>query len=267
MSDIPVCIDISHHQGTPDMREVAASGVLGLIHKATEGSSFIDSARAKNCSNAIAAGIAVSTYFWLKPGDGRSQTEFYLSVVDPAEGERVVIDYEEDGCSLTTLKDAVQALLDYGKNLQITVYSGHLLKQVLGDSHDAFLAEHTDLWLAQYTSNESSISWPDGTYPVWSLWQYSESGRVPGIDDAYVDLDNFNGSDENFLKWIRPAGTKPPEPGPVPEPSAAVVEVAIDAPEGVEVEVSINGSKAALHRRKRLLQHLRKVKRGPDIER
>jgi lysozyme len=156
MSDIPVCIDISHHQGTPDMREVAASGVLGLIHKATEGSSFIDDARAQNCSNAIAAGIAVSTYFWLKPGDGRSQAEFYLSVVDPVDGERVVIDYEEDGCSLTTLKDAVQALLDYGKNLQITVYSGHLLKEVLGDSHDAFLAEHTDLWLAQYTSMKAA---------------------------------------------------------------------------------------------------------------
>ena len=52
----------------------------------------------------------------------------------------------------------------------------------------------------------------------------------------------------------------------MPEPSA-VVEVAITAPEGVEVEVSINGSKAAPDRRKRLLQHLRKVKRGPDIER
>ena len=61
------------------MREVAASGVLGLIHKATEGTSFIDNARAKNCSNAIAAGIAISTYFWLKPGDGAAQTEFYLA--------------------------------------------------------------------------------------------------------------------------------------------------------------------------------------------
>ena len=266
MSDIPVCIDISHHQGTPDMREVAASGVLGLIHKATEGTSFIDDARATNCSNAIAAGIAVSTYFGLKPGDGAAQAAFYLSVVDPVDGERCVIDYEEDSCSLTTLKDAVQALLDYRKALQITVYSGHLLKEQLGDSCDEFLRDNTDLWLAQYTSNEGSISWPDGTYAVWSLWQYSESGRVPGIDDAYVDLNNFNGSDENFLKWSRPAGTKPPAPGPEPEPGA-VVDVAITAPEGVEVEVSINGSKAALHRRKRILQHLRKVKRGPDIER
>ena len=77
-----------------------------------------------------------------------------------------MIDYEEDGCSLTTLKDAVQALLDYGMNLQITVYSGHLLKEPLGNYCDDFLRDNTDLWLAQYTSDESSISWPEGTYPA-----------------------------------------------------------------------------------------------------
>src|SRR4051812_47351597 len=113
MSDIPVCIDISHHQGTPDMREVAASGVLGLIHKATDGTSFIDSARAENCANAKQAGIAVATYHWLSPGSNPSaQMEFYLSLLDPVKGERVVIDYEQEGCTLTQLHDAVAALLD-----------------------------------------------------------------------------------------------------------------------------------------------------------
>jgi len=73
MSDIPVCIDISHHQGYPDFEQVKAAGVRGVIHKATEGTGFIDDARAENLSNAKKAGLAISTYFWLKPGDGRSQ--------------------------------------------------------------------------------------------------------------------------------------------------------------------------------------------------
>src|SRR5260370_38611868 len=129
MSDIAVGIDISNHQGYPDFDQVRAAGVLGVIHKATEGTSFIDDARAENLANAKKAGLGIATYFWLKPGDGRSQAEFYLSVIDPEQGERVVIDYEEDNCSLTTLKDAVQALLDYGRGLQITVYSGRLLRE------------------------------------------------------------------------------------------------------------------------------------------
>jgi lysozyme len=219
MSDIPVCIDISHHQGYPDFDEVKRSGVLGVIHKATEGTTFIDDDRAENLTNAKKAGLAIATYFWIKPGDGRAQAEFYLQTIDPVQGERCVIDYEEDGCSLTKLKDAVQALLDYRRELQITVYSGHLLKETLGDSHDDFLAENTDLWLAQYTASEGNISWPSGTYPQWALWQYSESGEIPGIDDSYVDLDNFNGSAVAFLNWINPAGSRPEPPPPSPSPA------------------------------------------------
>jgi lysozyme len=258
MSDIPVCIDISHHQGYPDFDEVKRTGVLGIIHKVSEGTSFIDSARAENCANAKQAGIAVATYHWLSPGSNASaQMEFYLSLLDPVQGERVVIDYEQDGCTLAMLRDAVQALLDYRHELQITVYSGHLLKEQLGSDCDDFLGEHTDLWLAQYTSG--SISWPSGTYPQWALWQYSETGTIPGIDDCYVDLDHYNGDDEAFLSWISPKGSKPPKPEPKPEP-AEIVDVAITAPEGVKVAVSING--AMMRKRQRFL---RAARRGPDL--
>ena len=46
-----------------------------------------------------------------------------------------------------------------------------------------------------------------------------------------------------------------------------MVDVAITAPEGVEIDVSVNGSKVSTKRKARILQHQRKVKRGPDIER
>jgi lysozyme len=216
MSDIPVCIDISHWQDYPDFEEVAASGVKGMIHKATEGTSYVDPNRKTNCSNAIAAGLAISTYFWIKPGDGRAQAEFYLATIDPVDGERVVIDYEEEGCSLTTLHDAVQALLDFKHGLRITVYSGHLLKEQLGSDCDDFLAKNTDLWLAQYTTGD--VSWPENTYPQWMLHQYSETGEIPGIDDTYVDLNNFSGTDDEFLKWITPPNEKPAK-APVVRPS------------------------------------------------
>lgn len=267
MTDIPICIDISHWQNFPDFEEVAAAGVKGMIHKATEGTSYIDPNRAENCSNAIAAGIAVATYFWIKPGDGRAQAEFYLSVVDPVKGERVVIDFEEAGCSLSTLKDAVQALLDYKHELRITVYSGHLIKELLDDCDD-FLAEHTDLWLAQYTDDEDDITWEEDTWPQWTLWQYSETGVIPGIDGSYVDLNQYNGTDDEFLEWISSEKKPPkPEPEPEPEPPAPptidrVVGVAIYAPEDVRVNVTVN-NRLILRPR----HQLRLGRRGPDIVR
>ena len=65
---IPICIDVSHHQGYIDWDEVARCGVKGMIHKATEGTSFEDDMRQENCSAALDAGLGISTYHWLSPG-------------------------------------------------------------------------------------------------------------------------------------------------------------------------------------------------------
>lgn len=236
MSDHPTVIDISHWQGSPDFEEVKAAGVLAMIHKATEGVGYTDPTLHKNFINARDAGLACCTYHWLKPGgSAREQIEYYLEVINPEVGERVVIDYEEDGCTLDDLHEAVQALIDYRHNLQITVYSGHLLKEQLGNTHDKLLAKNTDLWMAQYTTG--TPSWPKGTYPQWSLWQYSEQGHVDGISGSEVDLDRFNGSNENLLKWFGPADAEP-EPAPEPE---SVVEINITAPDHVSIKVVING--------------------------
>jgi len=260
MGDIPICIDISHHQGFPDFREVRDAGVLGMIHKATEGTSFVDQNRAENCSSAIGAGIVCATYHWLKPGDAADQMKFYMDVVQPVSGERMVIDYEEDGCTLDDLHEAVQILLNDPRDLQVTVYSGHLLKEQLGSDHDKLLAEYTDLWLAQYTSG--TPSWSTETYPQWKLWQYSEEGQVPGIDDAFVDFDNFNGESSEFLKWMSPKGAEPqPEPQPVPVPPTQAPVIVNVSSDSAKVVVMVNGTVMRPQRK------IRAIRRGPDIGR
>jgi hypothetical protein len=80
---------------------------------------------------------------------------------------------------------------------------------------------------------------------------------VPGIDDSYVDLDNFNGTDADFLQWINPKGGFPM---PIPPEPSEVVNVSITTPENVSVRVMING-KVVRDR------PLRPAKRGPDIVR
>jgi lysozyme len=240
----PVCIDISHHQGFPDFKQVAASGVLGMIHKATEGQGFVDQNRATNCTKAIAAGLKVSTYHWLSPGSSPSaQMEFYLDTVKPVRGERVVIDYEQNGCKLHELQEAVLALKNTNLDLQITVYSGHLLKeQLAGGKVDPLLKSSTDLWLAEYQSPGTldDITWPTGTYPKWTLHQYSETGSLPGIEGSLVDFDRFNGTNDEFLKWISPAGGVQKPSTPTSTPDQQVVTIDVIAPPGVRVITKVN---------------------------
>lgn len=207
MPDSPVrCIDLSHWQGSPDFAKVRAAGVLACIMKATEGTSFIDSTCAPNTVKAMKNGIACATYHWLKPSryaTAKAQMAFYLQTIDPCWGERVVIDYEEPGVTLGDLADAVEALLADPRQLQITVYSGNVLREQLGlTARNALFADNTDLWHAQYTT--AAPSWSKGTYPQWALWQYSESGHMDGIAGSTVDLNRFAGDDTALLKWISP---------------------------------------------------------------
>jgi GH25 family lysozyme M1 (1,4-beta-N-acetylmuramidase) len=47
-----------------------------------------------------------------------------------------------------------------------------------------------------------------GTSPQYALWQYSETGEIAGINDSYVDLNRFNGSDAELLTWISPPAVR-----------------------------------------------------------
>lgn len=238
MTDTPVCIDISHWQGSPDFAKVKAAGVIACIMKASEGTDYVDPSWKKNFVAATAAGIACATYHWLKHGNAAAQIAFYLKNIDAVPGERVIIDYEEPGVTIADLHEAVQALLADPRKLQVTVYSGNVLKEQLGYTRDALLAENTDLWLAQYTTG--TPSWPHGTYAHWALWQYSESGRVDGITGSTVDLNRFDGSNENLLKWISPA-TKPVEAEQKPAAAKLPVSMALTIPDNVALTITVNG--------------------------
>ena len=95
-----------------------------------------------------------------------AQAQFFLNVVKPRQGERVVADYEIPDVSLANLLTFLQGIRALCLDLQLTVYSGNQIKQALGKRRNAWLASNTSLWLAQYTEGEPS--WPTATWPAWS---------------------------------------------------------------------------------------------------
>jgi lysozyme len=246
MSDDCKIIDISHHQGTPDFDAVALAGVIAMIHKATQGTSNVDDCRAENIVNATAAGIACCTYHFLEHGDIEEQMAHYLDVVEPVEGERMVIDWEDwPGHSTVTAADLVEAvriLLDDERGLQVTVYgSESKLNELLSDldADEVELLSKTSLWIAHYGVSQPG-EWPSDIWPSWTLFQYTDQGDINGVEGSSVDLNRFNGSDENLIKWISPADGGEPAPGPEPEPSESV-HINIQTSERVVVTVAVNG--------------------------
>jgi lysozyme len=235
MNDL-VVVDLSHHNPTPDWTALKAGGVVGVIHKATEGTSYVDDQLFARARPAIDAGLKWATYHFLRPGGTYAQMDHYLSTVDPVDGERMVLDHEDAGVSLSQLAEAVSNLLEMRPDLKISIYSGHLIKEQLGGNYHEYLAANTSLWIAQYTS-AAAPSWPSATWPQWSLWQYTDKATVAGVSKP-VDGNRFNGSVTQCMDWFGPAGAPVPKPAPKPDKS---VLVAITQPSGVVVTVTLNG--------------------------
>jgi lysozyme len=234
----PIVIDLSHHNPTPDWAKLKAGGVVGVIHKATEGASYVDDQLFSRAKAAMAAGLKWSTYHFLKDSDPAKQMAFYLATVDPVQGERVCIDHETDGVTLEQLKDAVQYIFDHRPDLQVTIYSGHLIKDQLPNTVDDEVLDRTSLWIAHYTS-ATAPTWPTGTWPEWSLWQYTDSASVAGISQK-VDGDRFNGSPENCAKWFGPVSEEP-QPAPQPPDEEPVVGGLMAYGHKVEVVIDSGG--------------------------
>jgi len=194
-------IDLSHHNPTPDWQAIKAAGVVGVIHKATEGASYADPDRKARLAAAYKAGLKIATYHFMRPGGISVQMDNYLKTIDAANGERVVLDHEDAGVTLVDLKVAIAYLLNKRPDLQITIYSGNLIKTQLGAKHDDLLANSTSLWLAQYGPTPV---WPTATWPAWSLWQWTDKEKVPGIS-APVDGNKWNGTVDALKRWFGPA--------------------------------------------------------------
>lgn len=242
MASPTIIVDLSHHNPEPDWKALKAGGIVGVIMKATEGTSYVDPTFADRRMRAEAAGLIVSSYHFFH-GNAPGEMDHYLTTVVPRAGERLCIDHEAEA-SLAELEDAVSFLKATVPDCQITIYSGHLIKNQLGSNKSPVLAENTSLWIAHYTSADAP-TWPKQVWPTWSLWQFTDKATVKGIS-AGVDGNRFNGSVENAKKWLGPAAQAPaPEPAPEPKPEPieppGMVTLAIEVPEGIEVSVVVNG--------------------------
>lgn len=237
----PVVIDISHHQADPvDFAKIKANGTIGVILKATEGTSYTDPTYAKRKAAALAAGLLVSAYHFLKAGSVAQQMQYFAKQAGAKPGERLVIDYEDSKLKLSDLETAVDALRAAAPGVEITIYgaNGFLGAQLAGKKNDKLAS--CSLWVASYTTkSEPTMTDLKGTWPFWSLWQYSDKGAVVGINGP-IDSNRWNGQETALVNWFKKDAVVP-QPQPVPTPATDPVTIEVTAPEGVPVKVLVNG--------------------------
>lgn len=194
-------IDVSQWQADVDWKKVKESGIQFAFMRASRGKDYVDPKFVQNRAGALDAGLRIGYYHYFKPGDPtQDQINVFVNAIGKTDDGslRLVIDtedakqwapfsHEERIKKIEEWCKGVEAAL--GKKPIISIYgSPNFFDESL--KNDARLAKY-DLWIANYNVGEPRVPKP---WNNWTFWQYSETGRVPGIN-GNVDLNLYNGAD------------------------------------------------------------------------
>jgi lysozyme len=196
-------IDISHHNGKSlNFNSAKADGILGVLHKASQGTTGRDPMYKTNRKKVHDAGLMCGSYHFATGSDAVKQSVNILDAFGDPEGELMVLDLEPNptGPSMDLIgAHAFVTHVHEQTGRWPGLYSGHLIKQLLGSSKDPVLA-NCWLWLAQY----GPTAVVPANWPTWTMWQYTDGAvggdpkSVKGI--GHCDRDRFNGSEANLRK-------------------------------------------------------------------
>lgn len=188
-------IDVSHYQASARFDEVAKAGIKFVLVKLGEGSHLIppyaDRSASALCARVRASGLMLGGYHYLRgrhgsPQDAKTQAEDFFEAWQRERCEIAELDIESKNNEASMgheMRDASTQFLDRWDQLsgrkRILIYTS----QSEGDAcllHEIPGMSDRPLSVANYTKAPKPLlpkAWKD-----WVLWQYTGSGRVPGID-------------------------------------------------------------------------------------
>lgn len=201
-------VDVSNHQGSVDWSWVKAAGFAFAYVKASEGRTFTDPYFATLSEGARRAGLKVGAYHYFTfCSDGAAQAERFLA----ASGGRVpgdlppVVDLEYGGnCSRRPAPeefDREYAAFDakvtaaFGRPPVLYTTSDFAARYLDGAQRRGSRLAGRRLWVRETLGRAS------GRCERWAFWQYSDRGRVDGIDGP-VDLDVYCGDEKSFAEFV-----------------------------------------------------------------
>ncbi|MGZ0040044.1 glycoside hydrolase family 25 protein [Paenibacillus ottowii] len=208
-------IDVSRYQGTIDWKRVRADGKSFAFIKASQGQRYIDPTFITNAKGIRAACILLGAYHFVDAttvNAAKAEARHFAEVLDQVGGAKAldlpaVMDYENNpgGLSSAAIHEIALAFLTEFERVsgcKPMVYTGNAFA-----AHFKAPLGSYKLWIARYSSTRV----PSDTtlWKNWDLWQYSDSGRVEGIQGP-VDLNVYAGTEAELRQaFAREEGEEP----------------------------------------------------------
>lgn len=206
-------IDIFHgdnNEKMPDWETLKKAGIFAVAHKCTQGTTYADPRYLDRMKAAKDHGLIWLAYHFGTAAPAAAQADYFLQRAHLSENDGAACDYE-DYSSQMTLSQAVFFMnaVDVSRNRYCWIYSGNRIRETVSGRAPAQLDMFSKrpLWLAEYGPVERvPAPWKSA-----AMWQYSETGREPGIAGK-VDLNVFHGTADD-LRALLSAPARPANGG------------------------------------------------------
>lgn len=199
-------IDISHHQGFISWDLVKKSNIRFAYIKATQGLKHKDKRFRGNYKYAQKNGIKVGFYhFFSLDKDGAKQALHLLSTTDFASNlmpYAVDIEYfrsSDRKTDFATIKKRRKEIHRFDSTMFVQT-GKHPIIYTQGQCYTDLIQGHfldCPLWICDWQSTQQ----PNTANRHWTLWQYTDKGKIDGIYHNNVDLNVFRGGEEDFELW------------------------------------------------------------------
>lgn len=189
-------IDLFHGDEVTDFSRVAKAGVLGVIHKATQGGGMTDQSYAARRQMAADAGLLWGAYHFNDGEPVASQVQHFLDAARPDKGTLMVLDFEDNRASNMSADQALDFLtrLEAAGIARPVIYSGNRAKDLLGSKVHLEMGKYR-LWLCQY--GPRAVLQP--SWKSYWLWQFTGDGigpqphEIDGIATKGIDINQYAG--------------------------------------------------------------------------
>ncbi|QUH00037.1 lysozyme [Saccharopolyspora erythraea] len=204
-------IDVSNHNGKVDFGKVKADGRDFAFVLATDGESFTSDQFDSQYGGAGKAGVYRAGYHFARPdGSAGKQADRFLKTVgytNDGKSMPPVLDMEANpngatcyGLDAAQMKEWIKTFVGRVKEQtgrEAIIYTSPGFWQECTGNSEAF--KNNPLWIAEWGVDKPSKI---GGWPAHTFWQYSDSGKVNGVDGP-VDVNRFNGGAAELEKFVK----------------------------------------------------------------
>ena len=202
-------VDVSEYQGEIDWNKIKDQGISFAFIKATEGKEGKDNYFDSNFQKLKEMDILIGCYhFFSFESSGEEQATNYINVVGNIENDESlilpIIDveyynyYKKAKPNKERILQELQKMLDKLEKTYKIKPMIYTTEEFYNDYiQNSFL--NYDIWI------RNILIKPKLENREWKFWQYTGRGRLEGYEgsEKFIDLNVFNGSKEEFDKFIQ----------------------------------------------------------------